>query len=84
VNIVKYELTLLCTRAAMSNLWAQGCQIGRFAAKFQITEIWPYFKLVARTCLGWPFDLFWPFFKGHLVEKFFCWPILKICRYFKI
>jgi len=47
---------------------------------------WPFCgqRKLAVFQVGWPFWLFWPFFKGRFAEKFFCWPFLKICLYLKV
>jgi len=55
--------------------YAQGCQIGHFVAK--LLRFWKFGHIsswLAVQFLGWPFGLFWPFFKGRLAENFFCWP----------
>ena len=49
----------------------------------QISDIWPYFRLVGRKIVWLAIWLFWPFFEGRLAENVFCWPFLKICLYFK-
>jgi len=46
--------------------YKQGCQIGRFAAKFQ--KFGRISSLLAVRFLGWPFGFFWPFFKSRLAE----------------
>ena len=68
-------------QAVAPGITRQGCQIGRFGAKFR--KFGRISSWLAVRFLAGSLAFFWPFCKRHLAENFLCWPFLKICVYFK-